>query len=56
MKNRLRKLLEEIRHEFASMDGLSASDKEDMSEAFKLEFSQIIKKIDKELGKNEKKM
>ena len=35
--------IKQLEHELATLDGLYASDKEDMSEPFRLDFSEILK-------------
>lgn len=44
-----RDFLEYIRHEFVWLHGLYASDLEDFSESFQLDFKDVIDRIDKEL-------
>lgn len=44
-------LLEKIRHEFSFLHGLYASDLEDFSQSFELNYKDLIKEIDAELNK-----
>lgn len=41
-------LLEEIEHEFTSLSGLYACDNNEGKELFKLDFSDLLNKIEKE--------
>lgn len=44
-----KELLEKIRHEFSFLHGLYASDLEDFTESFQLNYTNLIKEIDEEL-------
>ena len=35
--------IKQLEHQLATLDGLYASDKEDMSEPFRLDFTEILK-------------
>ena len=53
MKNRIRKLLNDVKEEMENANGLKASMEEDMSDTFVLEFGELIKRIKKELGESQ---